>query len=57
MPTDPQHMKEAIQVVIKKLMDRVMNNVLIEDPFSKEKHHATKPLYAALVPIESALAQ
>lgn len=33
-------------------MDRVMNNVLIKDPFIKEKHHSSKPLYAALVPDE-----
>ena len=30
-------------------MDRVMNRVLIDDPFIKEKHHITKPLYAALI--------
>jgi len=29
-----------------------MNRVLIEDPFIVEKHRATKPLYAALVPDE-----
>lgn len=33
-------------------MDRVMDKVLITDPFIKEKHHAQKPLYAALVPDE-----
>jgi hypothetical protein len=49
---DPQKMKSAIQEVIKMMMDRVMNKVLIEDPFIKEKHHAEKPLYAALVPDE-----
>lgn len=52
MPADPQAMKEAIQAVIKDLMDRVMNRVLVEDPFIKEKFHADKPLYAALVPDE-----
>lgn len=45
-------MKEQIQSVIKMLMDRVMNKVLIEDPFIKEEHRAKKPLYAALVPDE-----
>jgi hypothetical protein len=50
MPSDPQVMKETIQAVIKDLMDRVMNRVLVEDPFIKEKFHAYKPLYAALVP-------
>ena len=34
------------------MMDRVMERVLITDPFVAEKHHANKPLYAALVPDE-----
>ena len=42
----------AIKVVVSKMMDRVMENVLVNDPFVKEKHHASKPLYAALVPDE-----
>lgn len=42
----------AIKGVITKMMDRVMHNVLIKDPFLKEKHHSSKPLYAALVPDE-----
>jgi len=33
-------------------MNRVMERVLVTDPFIKEKHHSTKPLYAALVPDE-----
>ena len=45
-------MKAAIQSVIKSMMDRVMYKVLIEDPFLKDEHKATKPLYAALVPDE-----
>ena len=45
-------MKEAIQSVIKVMMERVMNTVLVEDPFVKEEHKAKKPLYAALVPDE-----
>jgi len=49
---DPNKMKDAIQSVIKVMMDRVMNKVLITDPFIKETHHAKKPLYAALVPDE-----
>lgn len=44
--------KEAIQAVIKQLMDRVLEKVLIEDPFIPEDHHAKRPLYAALVPDE-----
>ncbi|MBN2020711.1 MAG: TdeIII family type II restriction endonuclease [Sedimentisphaerales bacterium] len=45
-------MKSAIQAVIKEMMDRVMNKVLITDPFKKDEHHAAKPLYAMLVPDE-----
>lgn len=45
-------MKQAIQSVIKVMMDRIMHKVLIEDPFIKEDHRAKKPLYAALVPDE-----
>jgi hypothetical protein len=44
--------KDAIQAVIKGLMDRVIEKVLIEDPFIAEDHHAKRPLYAALVPDE-----
>ena len=43
---------EAIKNVVSTMMDRVMNNVLINDPFIKEKHHSSKPLYSALVPDE-----
>ena len=42
----------SIKEVISELMERVMERVLITDPFIKEKHHAKKPLYAALVPDE-----
>lgn len=42
----------AIKSVVSKMMDRVMDNVLINDPFLKEKHLSSKPLYAALVPDE-----
>ena len=42
----------AIRDVIADLMERVMDRVLIQDPFIQEKHHANKPLYAALVPDE-----
>ena len=45
-------MKAEIQQVIKELMDRVMNKVLVDDPFLKDRHRAQKPLYAALVPDE-----
>jgi len=42
----------AIKEVVSKMMDRVMENVLVNDPFVKETHRASKPLYAALVPDE-----
>jgi hypothetical protein len=42
----------AIKQVVSTMMDRVMVRVLNEDPFIKEEHHASKPLYAALVPDE-----
>lgn len=50
--SDALRMKAAIQAVIKSMMDRVMNNVLVKDPFLADKHHAARPLYAALVPDE-----
>lgn len=43
---------KAIRSIVVTMMDRVMERVLIEDPFVVEKHHANKPLYAALVPDE-----
>lgn len=43
---------KAIKDVVCTMMNRVMNNVLTTDPFIKEKHHSSKPLYAALVPDE-----
>lgn len=45
-------MKVAIQDVIKAMMDRVMERVLVTDPFIEEEHRAKRPLYAALVPDE-----
>ncbi len=42
----------AIKEVVTIMMDRVMVRVLEEDPFVKEEHHSSKPLYAALVPDE-----
>ena len=42
----------AIKEVVTTMMDRVMVRVLEEDPFVKEEHHSSKPLYAALVPDE-----
>lgn len=52
MQNKRDEIKLAIQKVIQKMMDRVMDNVLNKDPFIKENHRSTKPLYAALVPDE-----
>lgn len=46
------NVSNGISKVISELMDKVMNKVLIDAPFIKEKHHSSKPLYAALVPDE-----
>lgn len=43
---------QAINQVVADMMDRVMYKVLIKDPFIKENHRSSKPLYAALVPDE-----
>lgn len=47
-----EKVRAAIELVITELMDNLMDKVLKTDPFIKEKHHASKPLYAALVPDE-----
>ncbi len=47
-----KNINKGIRKVVTELMDRVMEKVLITDPFIKEKHHSSKPLYAALVPDE-----
>lgn len=47
-----RNVNNGISKVVSELMDRVMEKVLITDPFIKEKHHSSKPLYAALVPDE-----
>jgi len=50
--TSKDEMKVAIQTVVTVMMDRVMQKVLVEDPFIADEHRAKKPLYAALVPDE-----
>lgn len=50
--SNKDNMKVKIQGIIQTLMERVMNKVLYEDPFTKDEHKARKPLYAALVPDE-----
>lgn len=52
MAKKPDEISETIKQVIQTMMERVMNRVLYDDPFIADKHHAEKPLYAALVPDE-----
>lgn len=47
-----ENVNKGISEVVSELMDKVMEKVLVSDPFIKEKHHSSKPLYAALVPDE-----
>ena len=47
-----EQIKEAVSKVITAMMNRVMEKVLVTDPFLPDKHKADKPLYAALVPDE-----
>lgn len=43
---------DSVTAVIEKMMEKVMDNVLINDPFKADEHRAKKPLYASLVPDE-----
>ncbi len=52
MVSNKDDLEQSICDVVRTMMDRVMEKVLITDPFIVEKHHAAKPLYAALVPDE-----
>ena len=52
MKDKTKEISDAIKILIITLMDKVMDRVLIEDPFLKDEHRAKKPLYAALVPDE-----
>lgn len=47
-----QKIARAIENVVSEMMERVMERVLVTDPFIKETHRSSKPLYAALVPDE-----
>ena len=49
---EEKKVSDEIKIVVSELMDRVMNKVLVTDPFIKENHQSAKPLYAALVPDE-----
>lgn len=50
--TSSNRVRRAIQDVVRDMMDRVMNKVLVDDPFIVEDHRTKRPLYAALVPDE-----
>lgn len=52
MPKNTNKMKDAIQSIIKGLMEEVFNYVLNTKPFSAESLRQNRPLYAALVPEE-----
>lgn len=47
-----EQVSQVILEVVREMMDRVMDRVLFSDPFVVENHHASKPIYAALVPDE-----
>ena len=49
--SDPA-VKAAVEDVIIDMMNRVMEKVLVADPFDKDRLRREKPLYAALVPDE-----
>lgn len=52
MPSVSQQMKEAIQSIVTDMMDQIMNQVLVKDPFSGENLCIMNPLYSALIPDE-----
>lgn len=52
MLSNPPGMKESVRPLVKDVMDKVMNRVLITDPFIQKEFQAVEPLLAALVPIE-----
>lgn len=44
--------EETIETVITQMMDRIVEKVLVDDPFKPEELESIKPIYAALVPVE-----
>jgi len=52
MPIANDKIAGAIKRIVTEMMDKVMDRVLVQDPFIAENHHAARPLYAALVPDE-----
>jgi hypothetical protein len=44
--------QKSVTEVIENMMEKVLDNVLINDPFKADEHRAKKPLYASLVPDE-----
>ena len=41
-----------VRKIVQDMMEKVMEKVLYTDPFIAERHHASKPVYSALVPDE-----
>ena len=52
MASKSEKVVAGVKTLVADLMERVMNRVLVDDPFKVDKHRAAKPLYAALVPDE-----
>lgn len=50
--TNYESVSEAVRGIVQTMMDKIMDKVLVTNPFIEEVHHASKPLYAALVPDE-----
>jgi hypothetical protein len=42
-----ENVNKKISKVVSELMDKVMDRVLFTDPFIKEQHYSSRPLYAA----------
>lgn len=52
MKNSPSPETDTIEAVITQMMDRIVEKVLVDDPFKPEELEAIKPIYAALVPVE-----
>jgi hypothetical protein len=50
--TTSEKIKDAIKNIISTMMDRVMENVLVKDPFVPEKYYSENSLFATFLPNE-----
>ena len=50
--TNHANSRLAISRVVSEVMENIIDNVTVVDPFDAEKHKFKKPLYAALIPDE-----